>query len=84
MKIRRWVKVVLGTMAIIFTLSICIDFIRFPECYMPSWRYQLRNDIYANNKDAIQLYEEYYVKHNRDLFDDGFAIREVYMNEGGM
>ena len=72
---KKCVKIIV----VLFVLGVFIDFFRFPECYMTTGKYQLRNDIYAGNESAIQLYENCYVKHNRDLFDDDFAIREVYM-----
>ena len=31
-----------------------IDFIRFPDCYLTTWRYQLKNDIFKLDIDKIE------------------------------
>ena len=64
---------------IIFLLSIAIfiafilftiDFIRFPECYLTTWRYQLKNDILSGNQEMIDYYNNTYVANGRILFDE--------------
>lgn len=47
-----------------------VDFIRFPECYLPTWKYQLHNDIKKGDEMAIEYYENQYVKNNRILFEE--------------
>ena len=59
--------------------SLAVDFIRFTECYVPTWKYQLENDIRRQDERAIDFYEDTYVKNNRDLFNDDFAIRNIYI-----
>lgn len=49
-------------------LILCIDFIRFPECYLTTWKYQLKNEIAAGNQEMIDYYNHVYVKNNRILF----------------
>ena len=46
-----------------------VDFIRFPECYLTTWKYQLKNEIAAGDQTAITYYNIHYVKYNRNLFD---------------
>ena len=46
-----------------------VDFIRFPECYLTTWKYQLKNEIAAGDQTAITYYNTHYVKYNRSLFD---------------
>lgn len=70
----RVLKFIVAAVFIVFV----IDFCRFTECYLPTWKYQLKNDIIRGNEKAIEFYEEKYVQNNRDLFDDDFAIRKVY------
>ena len=53
---------------IIASLALYVDFVRFPECYINTWRYQLKNDIKAGNQEMIDYYNNVYVKHNRVLF----------------
>lgn len=72
---------ILATSCLIISIILAfifINFCRYPEIYLSTWRYQLKNDIYAKNKNSIKLYENVYVKHNKDLFKDNFAIRNIY------
>lgn len=55
-------------MLFIFIL-LYVDFIRFPECYLTTWKYQLKNEIAAGDQTAITYYNTHYVKYNRSLFD---------------
>lgn len=68
-KLRKWVKVVLASLSIAFILGVYIDFIRFPECYLSTWRYQLQNEIKAGNAEMIEYYNNNYIKNGRVLFD---------------
>ena len=54
---------------VIINMIICIDFIRFPECYLTTWKYQLKNEMTAGNQDMIDYYNNVYVKNNRILFE---------------
>ena len=47
-----------------------IDFFRFPECYLTTWRYQLKNDILSGNQEMIDYYNNTYVANGRILFDE--------------
>lgn len=51
-------------------LTLYIDFLRFPECYLTTWKYQLKNEILAGDQEAITYYQTHYTKYNRSLFDD--------------
>ena len=55
---------------VVLGLIIYIDFVRFPECYLTTWKYQLKNEIAAGDEEAITYYNNYYVKYNRNLFDN--------------
>lgn len=46
-----------------------IDFIRFPEWYISTWKYQLQNDIAAGDELAVAYYENTYLSNGRILFD---------------
>lgn len=48
-----------------------IDFIRYPECYISTWKYQLQNDIAAGDKLAVAYYENTYLASGRILFEKG-------------
>lgn len=71
---------------IIFIITLCfiylfIDFCKYTECYLPTWKYQLKNDIYQGDNQSIQFYEDVYVSNNRDLFNDKFKIRNTYVEQ---
>ena len=53
----------------ILCFLLIIDFFRFPDCYLTTWKYQLENDIKRGNKEAIEYYESRYVANGRTLFD---------------
>lgn len=50
-------------------LLLLIDFIKYPECYLTAWRYQLENDIKSGKPEAIEMYQRNYVDKGRILFD---------------
>lgn len=66
----RKIKRLIILAAIIGAGCLMLDFIRFPECYMTTWRYQLENDIAMGNEKAIEYYNRVYVANDRILFDD--------------
>lgn len=51
---------------IAFTLT--IDFLKFPETYITTWKYQLQEDIKSGDAAAIEYYQEHYINKGRDLF----------------
>ena len=69
-KNKRFIQTVCVLAIGIFFLAFYIDFIRFPECYMTTWKYQLQNEINSGNEEAIDYYNRHYVKFDRELFHD--------------
>mgnify|MGYP004562010467 CR=1 FL=1 len=69
------------TISVLF-LVFTINFIKYPEKYINTWKYQLKNDLELGNPTAIELYETKYVKNGVDLFQDNFEIVENYKNIG--
>ena len=51
-------------------LLLIVDFVRFPECYLISWRYQLQQDIANDNQKAINYYNNNYIANNKILFKE--------------
>ena len=49
--------------------------------YLTTWKYQLKNEIYSGEQESINLYENVYVKNNKDLFNDNFEIRNTYIQK---
>ena len=68
MKHKR-IKHIIYFIIIIANLILCIDLIRFPECYLTTWKYQLKNDIAAGDQEMIEYYNRVYVSNNRILFE---------------
>lgn len=66
---KKIVNFIVSLIAICIVLSIFIDFCRFPECYISTWKYQLQNDIAAGNEQAITYYNENYIENGRALFE---------------
>lgn len=52
--LRRIITIV----ALVFILSIIIDFFRFPDCYITTWKYQLHNEILSGDAESIEYYQE--------------------------
>lgn len=50
--------------------AVVIDFFRFPDCYLTTWKYQLKNEIDAGDEEMINYYNDNYVKHGRYLFNE--------------
>ena len=53
---------------IMVNLILCIDFVRFPECYLTTWKYKLKNEIASGNKQSIEYYEKNYIAHGKSLY----------------
>lgn len=68
-KFMRFISSVIIGALFIIVLICAIDFIRFPECYMPTWKYQLQNDIKNGNIEMIEYYERNYIANGRKLFN---------------
>ena len=60
---------ILLSITIIFMCHVTIDFVRFPEKYSTTMKYQLELDVKAGNKKAIEYYNDTYIKKGKTLFD---------------
>lgn len=47
---------------------VLINALRFPEKYITTWEYQLKNEIEAGNKQSIEYYEKNYIAHGKSLY----------------
>lgn len=63
-------------LAIITIMTACIalyiDFCRFPESYITTYKYQLKNDLTAGNAETMEYYNNNYVSNGRLLYEDRF------------
>ena len=51
-------------------IGLYIDFIRMPEKYCTTWKYQLKNDIQSGDAEAIAYYNRVYKSNGVNLFED--------------
>ena len=58
-------------LTLIITFTACItDFMRFPDKYITTWKYQLKNDIQSGDVEAIAYYNRVYKSNGINLFED--------------
>ena len=69
-KLNKFIMFILSIIMLGSILLFTIDFFRFPECYLTTWRYQLKNDILSGNQEMIDYYNNTYVANGRILFDE--------------
>lgn len=55
-------------------LSSFINFCKYPEQYILTWKYQLYNDIVRGDTQAIAYYNNTYVANGKILFDNNTTI----------
>ena len=77
-KFTRFIFICLLLVAVVLFIY---DFVVYPEMYLTTWKYQLKNEIYSGEQASIDLYENVYVKNNKDLFNDNFEIRNTYIQK---
>lgn len=61
-------KRIIKILIVIAIWLVLIDFLRFPDCYLNTWRYQLKNEIESGNEQSIEYYQKNYVDKGRILF----------------
>lgn len=67
---KRLGLVILVFLAVIVLTGFTVDFIRFPECYLTTWKKQLREDINNGDVEMLEYYERNYKANNRILFEE--------------
>lgn len=66
---KKLISTIIALTLITPLLLVAIDFVRFPECYFPSWENSLKNDIANGDEEMIEYYERNYIANNRILFE---------------
>ena len=66
---RLFISLLLLISIITFT-AYTIDFMRFPDKYITTWKYQLENDIQSGDVEAIAYYNRVYKSNGINLFED--------------
>ena len=67
---KKFIKFIAITVITISLTAVVVDFCRFPECYITTWKYQLKNDINKGDETAIKYYENKYIANGRNLFEE--------------
>ncbi len=66
---RLLLKALVITLAVIPLISVGVEFCRFPEKYLTTYRYQLHNEIKSGNQEAIDYYNRVYIANGINLFE---------------
>ena len=61
---------------VLATTNAFVSFAKYPEQYLPTWKYQLKNDLAKGNQEAIQYYNDTYVANGKQLFGDEFITND--------
>ena len=59
--LNRLVKSLLQATLIIALSALIADFVRFPDKYISTWKYQLHQEIKSGDQQAINYYNKYYL-----------------------
>lgn len=51
-------------------IGLYVDFVRFPDKYITTLKYQLKNDIRSGDTEAITYYNRVYKSNGINLFED--------------
>ena len=62
-------KKILGILAVACIMVFLVDFVRFPECYLTTEKYQLQNAMKKGDTVAIEYYQNNYIANGRILFE---------------
>ncbi len=68
--VKSTITLILVIVAFITMAWLFVDFCTYPESYLTTWRYQLHREIEQGDEEAIEYYQEVYVKNNRILWED--------------
>ena len=66
--------------ALFVVSSMLVSFVKYPEQYVTTWKYQLENKLSNGNQDAVEYYNENYVAKGKRLFGDEYIIKSEYLD----
>lgn len=76
---RLFASLLVLTLIITFTAFIT-DFVRFPDKYITTWKYQLKNEISNGDQKAIDYYNKYYVSKGVYLYGENTETESDFLN----
>lgn len=62
-------KKILVLILLAATVYMSVDFYRFPEKYITTWKYQLENRIKRGDQEAMEYYKRTYIQRGENLFE---------------
>lgn len=63
-------KNIVTLIILISLILLLVNIVRFPELYLPTWKYQLKNDVAKGDQAAITYYNSTYMLNGKTLFSD--------------
>ena len=68
-------------LSLIITFTACItDFMRFPDKYMTTWKYQLHNEIKSGNAESIEYCKTHYTDKGVYLYGEDAEPESEFLN----
>ena len=65
---------------IITCIGLYVDFMHFPDKYITTWKYQLKNEIASGDQKAIDYYNKYYVSKGVYLYGEEAEPESNFIN----
>ena len=65
---------------IITCIGLYVDFMRFPDKYLTTWKYQLKNEIASGDQEAINYYNKHYVSKGVYLYGEDAETESDFIN----
>ena len=66
---------------LIISFTACItDFMRFPDKYLTTLKYQLKNEIASGNQKAIDYYDKHYISKGVYLYGEDAEPESDFLN----
>ena len=65
----------------VLMLNTTVNFVKYPEQYLTTWKYQLENHLKKGNQDAIKYYNDTYIANGKQLFGDKYIVENGYFIE---
>lgn len=65
---------------IITCIGLYVDFVRFPDKYITTWKYQLKNEIASGDQKAIDYYNKHYTSKGIYLYGEKAEPESDFLN----
>ena len=65
---------------IVVMANVLVSFAKYSEQYLPTWKYQLENDLAKGNQEAVQYYNDTYIANGKQLFGNKYIAKNDYLD----